>query len=82
MLPTTFSPVLLTILLLPLVLGFPKEGIEQQIYDDLVRYTKYSSAVYHELCPRPLGNTLFAQVGFAYNLLKRGRGIECGTLVL
>jgi len=33
-------------------------GISQSTYDDLVRYTKYSSAVYHGWCPKPLGNTL------------------------
>ncbi|KAF9792926.1 Alpha/Beta hydrolase protein [Thelephora terrestris] len=61
MLSPTFLLVLLPLLLLPLVLGLPVEGIEQQVYDDLVRYTKYSSAVYQGLCPRPLGNTLVAQ---------------------
>ncbi|KAJ3505829.1 hypothetical protein NLJ89_g7212 [Agrocybe chaxingu] len=33
-------------------------GIDQTTYDNLVRHTKYSSAVYQWICPRPLGNTL------------------------
>lgn len=35
-------------------------GIPQTIFDDLVRFTKYSSAVYQLFCPKPLGNTLVA----------------------
>ncbi|KII92720.1 hypothetical protein PLICRDRAFT_482508 [Plicaturopsis crispa FD-325 SS-3] len=31
-----------------------KPGISQTTYDDLVRYTKYSSAAYHLLCLHPL----------------------------
>ncbi|RDB16774.1 putative feruloyl esterase A [Hypsizygus marmoreus] len=34
------------------------DGISQAVFDDLVRYTKYSSAVYQWICPTPLGNTL------------------------
>ncbi|KAI0047903.1 alpha/beta-hydrolase [Auriscalpium vulgare] len=34
------------------------EGISQGTYDDLVRYAKYSSAVYQFICPHPIGNTL------------------------
>ncbi|KAJ7028266.1 alpha/beta-hydrolase, partial [Mycena alexandri] len=33
-------------------------GISSSLYDDLVRYTRYSSAAYQLLCPSPLGNTL------------------------
>ncbi|KAJ7872974.1 alpha/beta-hydrolase [Mycena leptocephala] len=33
-------------------------AISPSLYDDLVRFTKYSSAAYQLLCPRPLGNTL------------------------
>ncbi|KAJ7673607.1 Alpha/Beta hydrolase protein [Mycena rosella] len=33
-------------------------GISSSLYDDLVLYTKYSSAAYQIFCPRPLGNTL------------------------
>ncbi|KAJ7863392.1 alpha/beta-hydrolase [Mycena leptocephala] len=33
-------------------------SISSSLYDDLVRYTKYSSAAYQLLCPSPLGNTL------------------------
>jgi len=62
MLTTAFSLVLLPLLVLPLALGNPKGGIEQQVYDNLVRYTKYSSAAYQKVCLRPLGNTLVAQV--------------------
>ncbi|PPQ63693.1 hypothetical protein CVT24_004578 [Panaeolus cyanescens] len=43
-----------------------QSGISQSVYDNLVRYTKYSSAVYQWICPRPLGNTLvdqFAKAG-------------------
>ncbi|EGO25983.1 hypothetical protein SERLADRAFT_388749 [Serpula lacrymans var. lacrymans S7.9] len=36
-------------------------GISQSVYDDLVRYTKYSSGAYQILCPRPMGNTLVLQ---------------------
>jgi len=35
-------------------------GIPQSTYDDLVRYTKYSSGAYHLVCLRPMGNTLIA----------------------
>ena len=62
MFTTPFSLVLLPLLLFPLALAYPQEGIERQVYDNLVRYTKYSSAVYQKLCLRPLGNTLVAQV--------------------
>ena len=62
MFTTTSSLVLLSLLLVPLVLGYPRGGIEQQAYNDLVRYTKYSSAAYQKVCLRPLGNTLVAQV--------------------
>jgi hypothetical protein len=75
MLTTAFLP----LLLFPLALAYPKGGIEQQVYDNLVRYTKYSSAVYQKLCLRPLGNTLVAQVRTLYlvllnhaNIVKRG----------
>ena len=68
MLTTAFSLVFLP-LLLPLVFGRPKGGIEQQVYDDLVWYTKYSSAVYQKLCLRPLGNPLVAQVRTLSNFL-------------
>lgn len=37
-------------------------GVDQQTYDDLVRYTKYASGAYQVLCPRPMGNTLISQV--------------------
>ncbi|KAJ7020909.1 alpha/beta-hydrolase [Mycena alexandri] len=33
-------------------------GISSSLYDDLVRYTQYSSAAYQLLCPSPLGHTL------------------------
>ncbi|KAF7335115.1 Alpha/beta-hydrolase [Mycena venus] len=33
-------------------------AISSSLYDDLVLYTKYSSAVYQWNCPSPLGNTL------------------------
>lgn len=68
MFANAFSQVFLPLLLLPLALGYPKGGIEQQVYDDLVRYTKYSSAVYQKVCVRPLGNTLVAQVRTLYGL--------------
>ncbi|KAG6334587.1 hypothetical protein ID866_4497 [Astraeus odoratus] len=41
--------------------GDPSTGIDEKTYDSLVRYTKYASATYHILCPRPLGNTLVGQ---------------------
>ena len=40
----------------------PTVGVDQQTYDNLVRYTKYASGAYQLLCPRPMGNTLVAQV--------------------
>ena len=43
----------------------PIGGIPQETYDDLVRYTKYSSGAYHLLCIRPLGNTLVESVIFS-----------------
>ena len=70
MFTTAFSQVLLPLLLSPLAFGYPKGGVEQQVYDDLVRYTKYSSAVYQEICLRPLGNTLVSQVRTPYDLLE------------
>ena len=69
MLTTVFSLVLWPILLFPLAFAYPKGGVEQQVYDNLVRYTKYSSAVYQKLCLRPLGNTLVAQVRTFRSLL-------------
>lgn len=33
-------------------------GIPQSTYNDLVRYTKYSSGAYHLVCLKPLGNHL------------------------
>ncbi|KAN0091398.1 Alpha/Beta hydrolase fold [Tylopilus felleus] len=36
----------------------PTVGVDQQTYDNLVRYTKYASGAYQLLCPRPLGNIL------------------------
>ncbi|KAH7928960.1 alpha/beta-hydrolase [Leucogyrophana mollusca] len=38
-----------------------RKGIPQGLYDDLVRYTKYSSGAYQILCARPMGNTLVTQ---------------------
>lgn len=81
MFTTALSLVFLPLLLLPLALGYPKRGIEQQIYDDLVRYTKYSSAVYQKVCLRPLGNTLVAQVRILYDLLSLGNSVKHGILV-
>lgn len=69
MFATAFSLTLPPLLLLSSVLGYPKGGIEQQVYDDLVRYTKYSSAVYQKICLRPLGNSLVAQVRISYDSL-------------
>ncbi|KAF9050098.1 Alpha/Beta hydrolase protein [Panaeolus papilionaceus] len=43
------------------VLESRQSGISQTVYDNLVRYTKYSSAVYQWICPRPLGNPLVDQ---------------------
>ncbi|KAG5653046.1 hypothetical protein H0H81_002563 [Sphagnurus paluster] len=40
------------------VLETRADGISQAVFDDLVRYTKYSSAVYEWICPNPLGNKL------------------------
>lgn len=69
MFTTVLSLAFLPLLLSPLASSYPKGGIEQQVYDNLVRYTKYSSAVYQKVCLRPLGNTLVAQVRTLSNLL-------------
>ena len=34
------------------------QAIAPGVFEDLVRFTKYSSAAYQAFCPRPLGNTL------------------------
>ncbi|KAG2154446.1 Alpha/Beta hydrolase protein [Suillus bovinus] len=39
----------------------PDNGISEELYDELVRYTKYASGAYQVLCPRPMGNTLVTQ---------------------
>ncbi|KAJ7069518.1 Alpha/Beta hydrolase protein, partial [Mycena amicta] len=39
-------------------------SISPALYDDLVLYSKYSSAVYQFICARPLGNTLVHSVCF------------------
>ena len=70
MFATAFTQVLLPLLLSPLAFGYLKGGVEQPVYDDLVRYTKYSSAVYQKICPRPLGNTLVSQVRTPCGLLE------------
>lgn len=75
------SLALLPFLLFPLALAFPKEGIEQQVYDNLVRYTKYSSAVYQKLCPRPLGNTLVTQVRALSHLRNHNNSCKRAVLV-
>ena len=38
------------------------DGISRSTYDDLVRYTKYSSGAYHPVCLKPLGNHLVQSV--------------------
>jgi len=35
-----------------------QRNISSTLYDDLVRYTQYSSAAYQLVCPSPLGNSL------------------------
>jgi hypothetical protein len=37
-------------------------GISEDIYSELVLFTKYSSAIYQFICPRPLGNKLVKSV--------------------
>ena len=81
MLTTVLLLLFLPLLLPSLTFGYHKGGIEQQVYDDLVRYTKYSSAVYQKVCPRPLGNTLVAQVRIPCDLLSPGNDIKRGILV-
>ncbi|KAG2054876.1 alpha/beta-hydrolase [Suillus hirtellus] len=39
----------------------PEKGISEELYNELVRYTKYASGAYQVLCPRPMGNTLVSQ---------------------
>jgi len=77
----TFSLALLPLLLFSSALGYPKGGIEQQVYDDLIRYTKYSSAVYQKICLRPLGNSLVAQVRISYDFLNPGNSFKHGAPV-
>ncbi|KAG0707040.1 Alpha/Beta hydrolase protein [Suillus ampliporus] len=36
-------------------------GIPEEVYNELVRYTKYASGAYQVLCPRPMGNVLIMQ---------------------
>ncbi|KAJ6476485.1 lipase [Mycena vitilis] len=55
----------LTLLLLALCLSaafaspvVTSRAISASLYDDFVLYTKYSSAAYQPLCPKPLGKTL------------------------
>ncbi|KAI6033274.1 hypothetical protein F5J12DRAFT_800046 [Pisolithus orientalis] len=40
----------------------PSTGIDQKTYHNLVLYTRYASAAYQPMCPRPMGNTLVGQV--------------------
>jgi len=40
----------------------PSKGIPEELYNELVRYTKYASGAYQALCPRPMGHTLVTQV--------------------
>ena len=44
------------------LLSRPDGGISENIYSELVLFTKYSSAIYQFICPRPLGNTLINSV--------------------
>lgn len=37
-------------------------GISEDIFSELVLFTKYSSAIYQLICPRPLGNTRIKSV--------------------
>lgn len=39
----------------------PENGIPEEVYNELVRYTKFASGAYQVLCPRPMGNTLVTQ---------------------
>jgi len=41
-------------------------GVDQTTYDNLVRYTKYSSAVYQLICPAPVGKKLVKQFSAAW----------------
>ena len=64
----TFSSLLLgglNVLAKPL-LETRANGIDQTTYNDLERYTKYSSAVYQWICPKPLGNKLIDQVRYYF----------------
>ncbi|KAN0138436.1 alpha/beta-hydrolase [Lactarius tabidus] len=47
-------------------------GISEDIYSELVLFTKYSSAIYQFICPRPLGNKLVKS--FA-NVLTHAHGL-------
>ena len=78
---TTVFSLLLPLFLLSSALAYHKGGIEQQVYNDLVRYTKYSSAVYQKVCFRPLGNTLVAQVRIPYDLPNPSNSVKHGALV-
>ncbi|KAH9054312.1 alpha/beta-hydrolase [Lactarius vividus] len=50
----TLSKPLQSPLLSPPIRG----GISEHVYNELLHFAKYSSAVYQFICPRPLGNTL------------------------
>jgi hypothetical protein len=47
-------------------------GVSKRTYDDLDRFTKYASAVYTPMCPRPLGNKLVVEVRGQRVLLRHG----------
>ncbi|KAF7323947.1 putative feruloyl esterase A [Mycena kentingensis (nom. inval.)] len=42
----------------PVPAEIDSRGISSSLYDDLVRYTQYSSAAYQFVCAKPLGQTL------------------------
>ncbi|KAF7298750.1 Lipase-3 domain-containing protein [Mycena indigotica] len=58
------QPLFFSLLLATVVASLSTFSIPQTVFDDLVLYTKYSSAAYMLYCPRPLGNHLIRTFGF------------------
>jgi hypothetical protein len=51
-------------------------NVSVQTYEELGLYTKYSSAVYQFLCPRPLGNSLVRSVSLPRS------GVHCSVVLV
>ncbi|KAF7299730.1 Lipase-3 domain-containing protein [Mycena chlorophos] len=62
---SSFVPVALALLTaIPVATALTTRAVSSALYEELVLYTKYSSAAYQLTCPRPLGNTLIKDFEF------------------